>query len=157
MESKLSIAEFRTRLKDNTEIGSPQVHLGQARIFPISGPIKPFYGFFDDRSFSLTINSAKSSAVFLVKGHYENIDNRLLVNCSVEPINKLQHAWVKFGPILLIVAINIFFLFFAKGLRRASTIVNLFLLFMAFYSRWKEDRKRKKLEEKFMRIFEIKT
>jgi len=156
MESKLSIAEFRTKLKDNTEIGSPKELLGQSRIFPLSGPIKPFYGFFDDRSFSLTVNSAKSSAVFLVKGNYENINNRLQVNYNVEPTSKLHFAWVKYAPIVLILAINIFFLFFAKGLRRASTIVNLFLLFMAFYSRWKEERKRKKLEEKFIRIFEIK-
>ncbi|KRD58043.1 hypothetical protein ASE40_17025 [Flavobacterium sp. Root935] len=156
MESKLSIAEFRTRLKDNTEIGSPKELLGQSRIFPLSGPIKPFYGFFDDRSFSLTVNSAKSSAVFLVKGNYENINNRLQINYNVEPVSTLQYAWVKYAPIVLILAINIFFLFFAKGLRRASTIVNLFLLFMAFYSRWKEERKRKKLEEKFIRIFEIK-
>ncbi|BDU25963.1 hypothetical protein [Flavobacterium sp. GSB-24] len=156
MESKLNIAEFRTRLKDNTEIGSPKELLGQSRIFPLFGPIKPFYGFFDDRSFSLTVNSAKSSAVFVVKGNYENINNRLQLNYNVEPISKLHSSWVKYAPIVLILAINIFFLFFAKGLRRASTIVNLFLLFMAFYSRWKEERKRKKLEEKFIRIFEIK-
>jgi hypothetical protein len=155
MESKLSIAAFRSRLKNSTEIGSPNVILGQSRIFPLSGPAKPFYGFFDDKSFSLTINSAKSTAVFLVKGNYEDVNNKLHVNYSVEPISKLQSAWVKFAPIVLIVALNIFFLFFARGLRRASTIVNLFLLFMAFYSRWKEERKRKKLEQKFVSVFEI--
>ncbi|PBJ16102.1 hypothetical protein [Flavobacterium sp. ACN6] len=156
MESKLSIDEFRFRLKNSTELGSPKVLVGQSRIFPLSGPIKPFYGFFDDKSFSLTINSAKSTAVFLVRGNYEDVNNRLKVNYSVEPISKFQAAWVKFAPIVLILAINIFFLFFAKGLRRASTIVNLFLLFMAFYSRWKEERKRKNLERKFISIFEIK-
>ena len=155
MESKLSLSEFRDRLKNNTEIGSPKVALGQVRIFPLSGAIKPFYGFFDDTSFSLTVNSKKSSTHFIVRGKYENINNRLRVDYIMESGNKLQLIWARYSPIILILAINIFFLFFAKGLRRASTIVNLFLLFIAFYSRWNEERKRKKLEQKFISIFEI--
>ena len=155
MESRLSISEFRARLKDNTEIGSPKVALGQVRIFPISGTIKPFYGFFDDNSFSLTLNLKKSSTYFIVRGKYENENNMLRVDYIIEPSNKYQHFWAYYSTIILILAINIFFLFFARGLRRASTIVNLFLLFMAFYSRWNEERKRKKLEQKFISIFEI--
>lgn len=155
MESRLSLLDFRERLKNNTEIGLPKAALGQVRIFPISGAIKPFYGFFDDKSFSLTVNSPKSSTNFIIRGKYENINNRLKVDCIVEPVNKYKQIWVYYSPIILILAINIFFLFFAKGLRRASTIVNLFLLFMAFYSRWNEERKRKKLEQKFISIFEI--
>lgn len=155
MESKLSLSEFRSRLDNNTEIGSVKGLAGQSRIFPISGPIKPFYGFFDDNSFSLTVNSKKSTTHFIVRGKYESINNRLRVDYVVEPGNKYKQFWVYYSPIILIVAINIFFLFFARGLRRASTIVNLFLLFMAFYSRWNEERKRKKLEQKFINIFEI--
>jgi hypothetical protein len=155
MESKLSLSEFRERLKNNTEIGSPKVALGQVRIFPISGAIKPFYGFFDDNSFSLTVNSTKSATYFIVRGKYENINNRLRVAYIVEAGNKFQLIWKRYSPIILILAINIFFLFFARGLRRASTIVNLFLLFMAFYSRWNEEKKRRKLEQKFISIFEI--
>jgi hypothetical protein len=155
MESKLSLSEFRERLKNNTEIGSPKVALGQVRIFPISGAIKPFYGFFDDNSFNLTVNSAKTSTPFIVKGNYKDINNRIKVNYIVEPNNKFQLIWARYSPVILILSINIFFLFFARGLRRASTIVNLFLLFMAFYSRWNEERKRKKLEQKFISIFEI--
>ena len=64
--------------------------------------------------------------------------------------------WMKYSPVVAIIAINLFFVLFAKGLRRASTIVNLFLLITIFYSRWKEERRRKKLEKKFLRIFEIK-
>ena len=155
MESRLSISEFRERLKNNTEIGSPKVALGQVRIFPLSGAIKSFYGFFDDNSFNLTVNSKKASTHFIVRGKYENVNNRLIVDYIVEPSNKYQQFWAYYSPIILILAINIFFLFFARGLRRASTIVNLFLLFMAFYSRWNEERKRKKLEQKFISIFEI--
>jgi len=156
MQSKLSISEFRARLKDNTEIGSPKLQLGQVRIFPMSGAIKPFYGFFDDNSFSLTVNSKASQTYYIVKGNYKDLNNSLKVEYSIEPTNKLKLLWARFSPIILILAINIFFLFFAKGLRRASTIVNLFLLFLAFYSRWKEEKKREKLEKKFLTIFEIK-
>lgn len=155
MESKLSISEFRDRLKNTTEIGFTTSKLGQVRIFPISGPIKPFYGFFDDNSFSLTVNAKKSATHFVVRGKYESINNRLSIDYVVEPGNKYKQFWAYYSPIILIVAINIFFLFFARGLRKASTIVNLFLLFMAFYSRWNEERKRKKLEQKFISIFEI--
>ncbi|WP_316634509.1 hypothetical protein [uncultured Flavobacterium sp.] len=156
MTSKLSLSEFRTRLQSNTEIGSPKASLGQVRVFPISGAIKPFYGLFDDKTFRLTVNSIASPTFYVVKGEYKNINNTLKVDYSVEPNNKFQLIWARFSPIVLILAINIFFLFFARGLRRASTIVNLFLLFMAFYSRWKEEKKRKKLEQKFVSIFEIK-
>jgi hypothetical protein len=155
MESKLSLSEFRLRLKNNTEIGSTTSQMGKVRIFPISGAIKPFYGFFDETNFSLTVNSPKSSTAFIVKGNYKDVNNKVRVNYIVEPKNKYQQFWAYYSPIILIVAINIFFLFFARGLRRASTIVNLFLLFMAFYSRWNEERKRKKLEQKFISIFEI--
>nr|WP_199002962.1 hypothetical protein [Flavobacterium sp. ASV13] len=156
MESKLSIAEFRARLKNNTEIGSLKINLSLFRIFPRFGGLKPFYGLFDDKSFRLTINSATSPTFFIVRGSYKNIDNRLQVSYTVEPNSKLQSIWAKFSPIILLIVINLFFILFAKGLRRASTIVNLFLLFVIFYSKWKEERRRKKLEKKFIRIFEIK-
>lgn len=155
MESRLSLSDFRIKLKNNTEIGSTTSQMGKVRIFPISGGIKPFYGFFDDNSFSLTVNSKKSETNFIIRGKYESINDRLKVDCIVEPGNKYKQFWTYYSPIILIVVINIFFLFFARGLRRASTIVNLFLLFMAFYSRWNEERKRKKLEQMFISIFEI--
>lgn len=155
MQSKLSISEFRARLQNNTEIGSPKAVLGQVRVFPLSGAVKPFYGFFDDTSFSLTVNSLKASTSYIIKGKYKNGNNGVEVQYNVETGNKYKQFWTYYSPIILILAINIFFLFFARGLRRASTIVNLFLLFAAFYSRWNEERKKKKLEKKFRSIFEI--
>ncbi len=155
MQSKLSLSEFRTTLKDNTIIGSPKVKLSPFGVVNGFGKTKPFYGFFDDKSFSLTINSPKSSTPFIVKGNYKHVNNRVKVSYIVEPSNKFQVIWTKYSPIILILAINIFFLFFARGLRRASTIVNLFLLFMAFYSRWNEERKREKLVQNFIQIFKI--
>ena len=156
MQSNLSLSEFRRRLIDNTEIGSPKLTLGQVRVFPLPGAVKPFYGFFDDSSFSLTVNSLKSSTYYVINGKYKIFNNRVTVEYIVEAGNKYRQFWSHYSPIILIVAINIFFLFFARGLRRASTIVNLFLLFMAFYSRWNEERKKQKLQKKFVSIFEIK-
>ena len=156
MESKLSLAEFRTRLQNNTEIGSLKVNLSLFRIFPRFGGIKPFYGLFDEKSFRLTINSSTSPTYFIIKGNYKNINNRLNINYIVEPNSKFQLLWTRFSPVVFLIALNVFFLFFGRGLRRATTIVSLFLLIIIFYSRWKEERKRKKLERKFIRIFEIK-
>jgi hypothetical protein len=155
MESKLTLLEFRTRLKNNTEIGSPKLKLSPFGLFIIFRGTKPFYGLFDDKSFRLTLNSAVSPTIFIIKGKYKNVNNVLKVDYVVEPNSKFQLIWVEYSPIIGIIAINIFFLFFAKGIRRASTIVNLFLLFMAFYSRWKSERKRIKLEQKFIETFEI--
>ncbi|RED26788.1 hypothetical protein BD847_0713 [Flavobacterium cutihirudinis] len=155
MRSKLSVTEFRARLKNNTEIGSVKVKLSSFRIFPRFGGSKPFYGHFDDTDFRLTLNSELSPTIFVIKGKYKSVDSALKLDYIVEANSKFQSIWVEYSPIVLIVAINLFFLFFGKGLRKASTIVNLFLLFMAFYSRWKANRRKKKLEQKFLKIFEI--
>lgn len=154
-ESNLSLSDFHIRLQNNIEIGSLKVNLSHFRLFPIFGGVKPFYGLFDDKSFRLTINSATSPTIFIVRGNYKNIDNRVNVNYVVEENSKFQLLWTKFSPVFFLIFINIFFLFFGRGLRRATTIVSLFLLIVIFYSRWKEERKRKKLEQKFIRIFEI--
>lgn len=156
MESKLSLAEFRTRLINNTEVGSLKVNLSAFRLFPIFRGTKPFYGLFDDKSFRLTLNSAASPTIFVIIGKYKNVNNVLKVDYVIEPNSKFQLLWAEYAPVIGIIVINLFFLFFAKGLRRGTTIINLFLLIMAFYSRWKTERRRKKLEQKFIRIFEIK-
>lgn len=155
MESKLSLSEFRTRLKDSTEIGSLKAQVNLFRVFPQFGGIKPFYGLFDDKSFTLTINSTTSPTYFTIKGKYKNVNNILKVNYIIVPNSKFQLLWVRFSPVVFLIALNVFFLFFGRGLRRATTIVSLFMLIIIFYSRWKEERKRKKLEQKFISIFEI--
>jgi len=156
MESKLSLAEFRTRLQSNTEIGSLKANLSIFRIFPRFGGTKPFYGLFDEKSFRLTLNSRTSPTYFIIRGNYKNSYNRVNVSYIVEPNSKFQLIWTRFSPVVFLIIINVFFLFFGRGLRRATTIVSLFLLILIFYSRWKEERKRKKLERNFVRIFEIK-
>lgn len=155
MESKLSITEFRTRLSNNTEIGSLQVKLSSFKIFPTFAGTKPFYGFFDNQSFYLTVNSAKSPTFYTIIGEYKTVNNRLIVDYIVEPNSKFQFMWVRYAPVICLILINLFIIVFAKGLRRATTIINLFMLFLIFYSRWKEERRRKKMEQKFLRIFEI--
>ncbi|MDA6071978.1 hypothetical protein NJT12_20345 [Flavobacterium sp. AC] len=156
MESRLSLSEFRTRLKDNTEIGSLKAELNLLRIFPRFGGTKPFYGLFDDKSFRLTLNSPTSPTYFIIRGKYKNVNNVLKISYVIEPNSKFQLLWVRFSPVVFLIALNVFFLFFGRGLRKATTIVSLFMLIIIFYSRWKEERKWKKLEQKFVRIFEIK-
>lgn len=155
MESKLSITEFRTRLSTNTEIGSLQVKLSSFKIFPTFVGTKPFYGFFDNQSFYLTVNSATSPTFYTIIGEYKTVNDRLIVDYIVEPNSKFQFMWVRYAPVICLILINLFIIVFAKGLRRATTIINLFMLFLIFYSRWKEERRRKKMEQKFLRIFEI--
>lgn len=155
MESKLSLSEFRRRLENNTEIGSLKANINLLRIFPKFSGNKPFYGLFDDKSFRLTINSTTSPTYFIIRGKYKNVNNVVKVSYIIEPNSKFQLLWVRFFPVVGLIAINVFFLFFGRGLRKATTIVSLFLLVLIFYSRWKEERKWKKLEQKFIRIFEI--
>jgi hypothetical protein len=157
MQSKLSLSEFRTKLTNNTEIGSLKAELNLFRIFPRFGGIKPFYGLFDDKSFTLTINSPTSPTYFTIKGKYKNVNNILKLSYVIEPNSKLQLVWVRFSPVIFLIALNVFFLFFGRGLRKATTIVSLFMLILIFYSRWNEERKGKKLERNFIRIFEIES
>ena len=156
MESKLSLSEFRKRLINNTEVGSLKVDFGLFRVFPRFRGNKAFYGLFDDKSFRLTLNSPASPTYFIIRGKYKNVDNVVKISYIIEPNSKFQLLWVRFFPVAFLIAINVFFLFFGRGLRKASTIVSLFMLVLIFYSRWKEERKWKKLEQKFIRIFEIK-
>lgn len=155
MESKLSLSEFRRRLENNTEIGSLKANINFLRIFPKFSGNKLFYGLFDDKSFRLTINSTTSPTYFIIRGKYKNVNNVVKVSYTIEPNSKFQLLWVRFFPVAVLIAINVFFLFFGRGLRKATTIVSLFLLVLIFYSRWEEERKWKKLEQKFIRIFEI--
>lgn len=155
MESKLSLSEFRRRLENNTEIGSLKANINLLRIFPKFSGNKSFYGLFNDKSFRLTINSTTSPTYFIIRGKYKNVNNVVKVSYIIEPNSKFQLLWVRFFPVVGLIAINVFFLFFGRGLRKATTIVSLFLLVVIFYSRWKEERKWKKLEQKFIRIFEI--
>lgn len=156
MQSKLSLSEFRTRLKNNTEIGPPRLKLGPFSIFTIfDGHSKPFYGLFDDKNFRLTINSMRSPSFFIIAGKYDRTDDKVQISYIVEPYPKFYLTWIKYFPIFIFILINLLLIFSENVPKEIFIPVNIFLLFAVFYSRWDYKRKRKSIEQKFIEIFEI--
>lgn len=156
MKSKLTISEFRKRLKENTKIGRPelQLSLGPFSIFFLSSKI--FYGTFDDTTFRLTKNYNFSSDFYILKGKYQKSEGIVKLNYSIKPITKTGIIWLKYFPFVAIIGFN-FFLFYTSenspyGLPLA---LNLFIVFVILFSRWDLKRKKKKLEQTFLEIFEI--
>lgn len=156
MESKLSLQEFRLRLKNNTEIGSPKLKLSPFGVFfnLFSGQSKPFYGLFDDKSFHLTMNYTTSPTFFIIKGQYKITNRTFIISYTIEPSPKLYLVWIKFFPIIALVLINISF-FFSEVQKELFILPNIALIFMFFFSRWNLKQKRKNIEKKFVEIFEI--
>jgi len=156
MESKLSISEFRTRLKNNTEIGSPTLKLSPFGVFfnLFSGNSKPFYGLFDDKSFRLTMNSTISPTFFIIKGRYKITNETIVVNYDIEPYPKFYLVGIKFFPIIALVVINLSF-FFSEVQKEVFILPNIALVCMLFFSRWDIKCKRKDIEKRFIQIFEI--
>jgi amino acid transporter len=156
MKSKLNIIEFRNRLKENTKIGRPelQLSLGILSIFFLSS--KSFYGNFDDSTFQLTKNYNFTSGFYLLKGKYQNIDNKVKLNYIIEPMSKIGIIWLKYFPFVAMIGFNSFFFFNIKNaINEVYIVFNLFIVFIIFYSRWDIKRKKKNLEQKFIEIFEI--
>ncbi|MNQ45908.1 hypothetical protein D3C85_597050 [compost metagenome] len=156
MESKLSISEFREKLKDTTEIGSPKLKLSPFGVFfnLFGGKSKPFYGLFDDKSFRLTMNYTTSPTFFIINGTYKNRNRTFIINYNIESSPKFYLVWIKFFPIIALVLINISF-FFSEVQKEVFILPNIALIFMFFFSRWDIKRKRKNIEQKFIEIFEI--
>ncbi|MCD9577515.1 hypothetical protein [Flavobacterium soyae] len=156
MQSKLSLSEFRARLKNNTQIGSPRLKLSPFSFLTIFDEhSKPFYGLFDDKDFRLTINYAATPTFFIIKGRYKIINHRLDVNYRIEPHPKFYLFWIKYMPITVLIFMNIMLFLPENRLIEAIIPVNIVLLFILFFSRWDTKRRRKNLEKKFIEIFEI--
>ncbi|CAD0007857.1 hypothetical protein FLAT13_04078 [Flavobacterium salmonis] len=156
MKSKLSITEFRNRLKDNTKIGRSdiQLSLGIFSIFFLSSKI--FYGEFDHSTFRLTINYNFTSGFYIIKGKYQNIDNKLKLNYIIEPMSRIGIIWIKCFPFVALIGFNCFYFFNLKNVPNEINILfNSFIAFIIFFSRWDIKRKKKNLEQKFIEIFEI--
>lgn len=156
MKSKLNIIEFRNRLKENTKIGRPELQLSLGILSIFFPSSKSFYGNFDDSTFRLTKNYNFTSGFYLLKGKYQNIDNKVKLNYIIEPMSKIGIIWLKYFPFIAMIGFNSFFFFNIKNTPNDIYIVfNLFIVFIIFYSRWDIKRKKKNLEQKFTEIFEI--
>lgn len=157
MESKLSVSEFREKLKKNTKIGSPKLKLSHFGFVSFSGGnSKIFYGNFDNKVFRLTMNSTLSPTFYIIKGDYKTINGVLNIDYDIQPNSKYNSVWKDFFPVVALVPINFLFFISKNTLPTESYIVfNIAILFMLFYSRWDTKRKRKNLEQKFREVFEI--
>ena len=156
MISKLNISEFREKLKVNTKIGMPELKatFGIFSIFFLNS--KNFYGTFDDLTFRLSLNYNFTSDYYILKGKYQNIDNKLKINYTVEPLSKIGIIWIRYFPFVALIGVNFFFFLNSKNLPKEVLIIsNLFIVFIIFFSRWDIKRKKKKLERKFIEIFRI--
>lgn len=157
MESKLSLQEFRLRLKNNTEIGSPKLKLNPFGAFfsIFTSSSKPFYGLFDDKSFRLTMNYTIFPTFFILKGRYKITNRILTVYYDIEASPKFYLVWIKWFPLIALVLINVAF-FFSEVQKEAIILPNLALVFIVLFSRWDLKLKRKNIEKKFIEIFELK-
>jgi hypothetical protein len=158
MKSKLTISEFRNRIKIHSKFGSPNLKSSLFGIFTMFGGdiSKTFYGLFDDSAFNLTMNSTLFPPLYVIKGKYKNANSTLNINYTIEPNNKFGLLWMKFFPVFLLFGINLFFLLVEKNAPIEVYIsFNSFIIFMIFFSRWDMKRRKKNMEQKFIEIFEI--
>jgi hypothetical protein len=157
MKSKLSIAQFRNRMKENTKIGSPKFKSSLFGVFTVfDGSSEAFYGLVDDSNFRLTINTTLYPSFHILKGRYKNVNNELYIDYIIEPGYKFLSIWVKYFPYVFFFVVNILFLFSLNNTPiMVIAVFNLFLVFIIFFSRWDINQKKKKLEKKFKEVFEI--
>jgi hypothetical protein len=158
MKSKLTISEFRSRIKTHSKIGSPNFKSSIFGIFTMFGGdnSKTFYGLFDDSAFNLTMNSTIMPPLYVIKGKYRNINSKLTIDYIIEPNSKFGLLYLKFFPVFALLGINLFFLFVERIVPIEVYIsINLFVVFMIFFSRWDMKRRKKNMERKFIDIFEI--
>ncbi|KLT69200.1 hypothetical protein [Flavobacterium sp. ABG] len=92
----------------------------------------------------------------MLKGKYQNINNKVKLNYTIEPMSKIGMIWLKYFPFVAIIGFNSFFFFnFKNAPNDIYLVFNLFFVFIIFHSRWNIKRKKKNLEQKFIEIFEI--
>ena len=136
MKSKLTIGEFRNRLKTHSKSGSPNFKSSLFGIFTLFGGdiSKTFYGLFDDSAFNLTINSIIYPPLYAIKGKYRNTNSTLSINYTIEPSSKFGLLYSKFFPVFSLFGINLFILLFEKNLPIEVYIsFNLFVILMIFF------------------------
>lgn len=154
MKSKLSRTEFRNRMSKNLKNG----HI-KLRPFTIltgfSGASKLFYGNFDDTTFRLKFNSFQPKS-YVIKGDYKSKNSTLYIRYSIAPNSKYYLIMNTILPIIAGILINVLFLLNTeKSHFEEYIIVNSFVIFIVLFSRWKNKKERKNLEQKFIKIFEL--
>jgi hypothetical protein len=157
MTSKLSLSEFRNRIKENLDIGSPKLKLSPLSVFTMFGETsKPFYGNYDDTSFRLTANSTISPTFYILKGEYKKVNATVTINYNIVSPSQFHKFWIRFFPLVGWLAGNSVFFFDSRNVPNEVYVVfNSFWVVASLFSIWYNKRKKRKLEEKFLELFEI--
>lgn len=156
MQSKLNISEFRNKLKNSTKIGHPQLKFLTPFSLFFYDSSKPFYGLYNESTFSLTSNLKVTQTSYKVRGSYKVVNGKLQIQYKIFPKFKYQYYfwifWLMTGFAML-VFINIAMLNNNKGSDLLA--INPLVIFMLYYGFSTMVRGKRKLEKKFKEIFEI--
>lgn len=157
MKSKLHINEFRKKLEENIAIGNPEIKIIGFGIFTIfNGFSKRFYGKFDKSTFQITSNSTMFPTSYIIKGTYKSNNQDLIINYAVEPFSKFQGIYFKIFPIISMSLINLVLFNERENIStRSFIVVNIFGILFNVFGIWLVNKKKKRLEKKFVEIFEI--
>ncbi|MBX2967083.1 MAG: hypothetical protein KF845_13135 [Cyclobacteriaceae bacterium] len=155
MRSSLSVEDFRGRLTELTNIGEPIINGTPFAIMTVfDSPKSLFYGQFDKESFRLTSNGLTHITPYIIDGTFTQTDNGTEVNYKIRKI-WFGYLWIRLLPIIAILSFN---LVFVKEMGRFGLVVfipiNLFLLLL-FIPIILTNVKKKRLEELFIKHFEI--
>nr|WP_315145861.1 hypothetical protein [uncultured Flavobacterium sp.] len=149
MTSKLSLNEFRSRMKENLDIGSPRLKLSPLSIFTMFGDTsKPFYGNYDETSFRLTTNSTISPSFYILNGEYKKVNTTVTVNYSIVSPSKFHKFWIKFFPIVGCIAVNSIF-FIEKRPFNVFVVFNSFWILASFFTYGTIKEKRESSKKSF--------
>jgi len=157
MKSKLSVFQFRNRIKENTKIGSPKFKSSVFGFFTIfDRSSETFYGLIDDSNFRLTTNTTIYPNYHILSGKYKNANGELYIDYKIEPISKFRSIGMKYFLLAILLAFNIHFFLIEKNAPILVGIAfNLFGAAIILFSSWDIRRRKKKLEKAFIEIFEI--
>ncbi len=154
MESNLTITQFRARLKEKTKIGHPKLKLSPLAVFSLfADTSKPFYGLYDEATFSLTLNFRTNPTYYILKGSYKEVNGTLRIDYTVDPRHKWQHYYWLFVSVLGFIFFNgVLLTEHTESLSDIRLVVNLFLLFIFSFAYLNITLKRKKLERMFIKL-----
>jgi len=157
MISNLNISDFRLKLKENTLPGNPIIKGTPFVILTaFDSTEKLFYGNFSKSKFQLTKNSTFFAIPYVIKGNYKSENGfETVISYRIKPL-WFGYLWVRVIPFLILVLTNIYILPRVNNLEIETLIfINIFLL-LFFIPALITISLKKKLEQNFKYIFEIK-
>ncbi|CAM3664732.1 hypothetical protein FSS13T_27290 [Flavobacterium saliperosum S13] len=157
MVSKISITEFKERLKNNTKYGPPKIKGTPFAIFTLFGESnKIFFGTYSKTKFELTKNSTLFPTVHIISGEIKSIENnKTEINYVVKPIG-FGYYWNKYMPIIVIPICNLI-LYTNSAPLKAYKIINPLMFGFVIIINLIIWRNKNKLINYFEKIFEIES